>query len=321
VRILSTGDFTMALKNQLIAVLKGGPGSERKVSLKSAESVVEALQSLGANVVEVDVTSTEFDVPEGVLVAVNIIHGTFGEDGGLQSLMEARGIPYTGAGVETSRIAFDKVLSKEKFIASGVPTPRSQNLKLDGSEELTLSLPVVVKPPREGSSVGVFIVRTQEELAKALEESRQFGDETLVEEFIEGKELTVGVVGDQVLPVIHIEPVSGFYDINNKYPWMGGTGKTLYHCPAEFDEATTQKIQSAALAAMKAVGVEVYGRVDIMLRADGEPFVLEINTIPGMTVSSLLPKAARAAGIEFPKLMERIIDLSLQARGKSQPQP
>lgn len=320
-RILSTGDFTMALKNQLIAVLKGGPGSERKVSLKSAESVVEALQSLGANVVEVDVTSTEFDVPEGVLVAVNIIHGTFGEDGGLQSLMEARGIPYTGAGVETSRIAFDKVLSKEKFIASGVPTPRSQNLKLDGSEELTLSLPVVVKPPREGSSVGVFIVRTQEELAKALEESRQFGDETLVEEFIEGKELTVGVVGDQVLPVIHIEPVSGFYDINNKYPWMGGTGKTLYHCPAEFDEATTQKIQSAALAAMKAVGVEVYGRVDIMLRADGEPFVLEINTIPGMTVSSLLPKAARAAGIEFPKLMERIIDLSLQARGKSQPQP
>jgi len=305
----------MALKNQLIAVLKGGPGSERKVSLKSAESVVEALRSLGAEVVEVDITDHDILVPDGVTVAVNIIHGTFGEDGQLQSILEEKGIPYTGAGVETSRVAFDKFLSKEKFIAAGVPTPRSQHLKLDGSQSLNLSLPVVVKPPREGSSVGVYIVRTEEELAKALEESRQFGEETLVEEFIEGKELTVGVIGDQVLPVIHIEPVSGFYDINNKYPWMSGTGKTHYHCPADFDEATTQRIQAAALAAMKAVGVEVYGRVDIMLRGDGEPFVLEINTIPGMTVSSLLPKAARAAGIEFPELMERIIDLSLQARG------
>ena len=306
----------MNLKNAKIAVLKGGPGSERKVSLKSAESVTEALQSLGANVVEVDVTSSDFAVPSDAIIAVNMIHGTFGEDGQIQAILESRGIAYTGAGVEKSRIAIDKLKSKKCFTDAGVPTPRSQTLKLDGKDKLALPLPVVVKPPLEGSSVGVHIVRTESELGAALEDAKKFGSETLVEEFIEGKELTVGVLGDQVLPVIHIEPVSGFYDINNKYPWMGGTGKTLYHCPADLDEKTTQRVQDAAMAAMRAIGVEVYGRVDVMLRDDGEPFVLEINTIPGMTVSSLLPKAARAVGIEFPQLMERIIELSLEARGR-----
>jgi D-alanine-D-alanine ligase len=306
----------MNLKNAKIAVLKGGPGSERKVSLKSAESVSEALRELGAEVVEVDVTSTDFDVPSDALIAVIMIHGTFGEDGEIQAILERRGVAYTGAGVEKSRIAIDKLKSKKCFIDAGVPTPRSQTLKLDGKDKLALPLPVVVKPPLEGSSVGVHIVRTEAELGPALEDARRFGSETLVEEFIEGKELTVGVLGDQVLPVIHIEPVSGFYDLNNKYPWMGGTGKTLYHCPADLDEKTTRRVQDVSVAAMRAVGVEVYGRVDVMLRGDGEPFVLEINTIPGMTVSSLLPKAARAVGIEFPQLMERIIELSLEARGR-----
>jgi D-alanine-D-alanine ligase len=306
----------MNLKNAKIAVLKGGPGSERKVSLKSAESVTEALQALGAIVVEVDVTSSDFEVPADALIAVNMIHGTFGEDGQIQAILDGRGIAYTGAGMEKSRIAIDKLKSKKIFLDANVPTPRSQALKLDGKDKLSLPLPIVVKPPLEGSSVGVHIVRTEAELDAALEDARKFGTETLVEEFIEGKELTVGVLGDQVLPVIHIEPVSGFYDINNKYPWMGGTGKTLYHCPADLDAGTTKRVQDAALAAFKAVGVEVYGRVDVMLRGDGEPFVLEINTIPGMTVSSLLPKAARAVGIEFPQLMQRIIELSLEARGR-----
>ena len=304
----------MNLKNQTIAVLKGGPGSERKVSLKSAESVVEALKALGANVIEVDVSSPDFEVPEGVLMCFNIIHGTFGEDGGIQKILEDRGIPYTGAGVDTSRIAFDKRLSKELFIKANVPTPRSQILKLDGVDSLNLRLPLVVKPPCEGSSVGVHIVHSEEELAKALDDAKRFGSTTLVEEFIDGKELTVGVLGTTALPVIHIEPVSGFYDINNKYPWMSGTGKTNYNCPADLDEETTRRVQEAASAAMLAVGVEVYGRVDIMLSKDNEPYVLEINTIPGMTVSSLLPKAARAAGIEFPELCQRIIELSLDAR-------
>ena len=297
-----------------IALLKGGPGSERTVSLKTAESVVEALKSVGADVVEVDVTGPDFEVPADALIAMNLIHGTFGEDGQLQSLLEGRGIRYTGAGVETSRIAFDKNASKEKFIAAGVPTPRSQNYKLDGSEPLTISIPLVSKPPREGSSVGVNICRTEEEWQKAIEEAKKFGTTTLVEEFIEGKELTIGILGDQVLPIIHIQPLDGFYDINNKYPWMNGTGKTAYNCPADLDEVTTKRVQDAALAAFKSCGTEVYGRVDVMLRDDGSPFVLEINTIPGMTSSSLLPKAAKAVGIEFPELCTRIIELSLEAR-------
>lgn len=307
----------MSLKNQKIAVLKGGPGSERAVSLKSAESVIEALILLGAVVCVVDVAAADFVVPGDAIVAVNMIHGTFGEDGQLQKILEERGIPYTGAGLASSKVAFDKILSKEKFIAAGVATPRSQILKLDGSDTLSLNLPVVVKPPREGSSVGVHIVRTEAELAAALDDAKRFGGETLIEEFIEGKELTVGVIGGVALPVIHIEPVSGFYDLNNKYPWMGGTGKTNYHCPAELDERTTKRVQEMALTAMKALDVEVYGRVDIMLRNDGEPFVLEINTIPGMTTSSLLPKAALASGLEFPQLCERIIELSLNARGRA----
>ena len=304
----------MSLKNKKIVVLKGGLGSERSVSLKSAESVAEALQSLGADVEEVDVLTEDFILPPNSDVVVNMIHGTFGEDGRLQEKLDALGVAYTGAGAATSRVAFDKRLSKEKFIAAGVPTPRSQVLRLDGVDVLKITPPLVCKPLCEGSSVGVHIVRNETELAKALEDAKCFGDTTLVEEFIEGKELTVGVIGDQVLPVIHIEPESGFYDINNKYPWMTGAGKTNYHCPAALDEATTKCVQTAALAAMRAVGVEVYGRVDIMLDAAGNPWVLEINTIPGMTVSSLLPKAARAAGIEFPELCARIIELSLTAR-------
>lgn len=302
------------ISGKTIAVLKGGPGSEREVSLKTAESVVEALKSVGANVVEVDVAGPEFEVPADTLIAFNTIHGTFGEDGQLQAICEARGLRYTGAGVETSRIAFDKALTKEKFVAAGVPTPRSQMLKLDGSETLAFDLPVVVKPPREGSSVGVHIVHTPDELERALADAKRFGDDTLVEEFIDGKELTIGILGDDVLPIIHIQPEDGFYDINNKYPWMTGTGKTHYHCPADLDADTTARVQAAALAAFKAAGTEVYGRVDCLLRADGSPYILEINTIPGMTSSSLLPKAALAYGIEFPQLCLRIIELSLAAR-------
>lgn len=304
------------LTGKIIALLKGGPGSERAVSLKTAESVAEALRSIGAHVVEVDVTGPDFEVPADTFIAMNLIHGTFGEDGQIQAILEKRGIRYTGAGLESSRICFDKALSKQRFIAAKVPTPSSQDYVLDGPDPLGIGLPLVSKPPREGSSVGVSICHTQEDLDKALVEARKFGTTTLVEDFIEGKELTIGILGDQVLPIIHIEPVEGFYDMNNKYPWMTGTGKTLYHCPADLDADTTRRVQDAALAAFRSCGTEVYGRVDIILRAsDNAPFVLEINTIPGMTSSSLLPKAARAVGIEFPELCARIIELSIAARG------
>jgi D-alanine-D-alanine ligase len=172
----------------------------------------------------------------------------------------------------------------------------------------------VVKPPREGSSVGVHIVRTEEEAAAAMADAAQYGDEVLVEQFVEGKELTVGVVDGEVFPVVHIAPRSGFYDMSNKYPWMTGEGGTDYYCPAELSDELTQKVQEAALAAHQALGVEVYSRVDVLLDADGNPYVLEANTIPGMTESSLLPKAAKEAGYPFGKLCLKIAEVSLNTK-------
>jgi len=302
----------MNLKKKKIALVMGGPGSERRVSLASGAGVAEALRSLGAEVTEVDVTGTEVVLPEGTEMVFNVIHGTFGEDGKLQRILEARGVPYTGAGSVSSELAFDKLPSKRRFVECKVPTPAYEIVKLPAkAADVKLPLPVCVKPPREGSSVGVHLVHEAPQLQAALDDCLRFGPEALVESLIVGKELTVGILGDTALPVIHIQPRDGFYDLNNKYPWMNNSGGTDYFCPADLPPATTQKVQSAALAAHRALGVEVYSRVDVLLDADENPFVLEVNTIPGMTSSSLLPKAARAVGIEFPELCSRIIDLSL----------
>lgn len=302
------------LKGRHIAVLMGGPGSERDVSLKSAESVVAALRALGAQVWEVDVRGPDFEVPAEAEIAFNVIHGTFGEDGQLQQVLEERGVRYTGARAESSRRAFDKIESKRAFEAAGVRTPRHEVVALEVGAAPGLPLPLVLKPPREGSSVGVHIIREPGEVPLALEDLRRFGPEALAEQFIEGAELTVGILGDEVLPVIHIRPRSGFYDMRNKYPWMGGGGGSDYICPADISAEATRLTQEAALAAHRALGVEVYSRVDLMLDAEGTPWVLEVNTIPGMTPSSLLPKAAQAAGIDFPALCSRLVELSLDLR-------
>ena len=298
-----------------VAVLKGGPGSEREISLASAKSVSAALKQVGADVVDVDVTGKDVDVPEGVDVAFNVIHGTFGEDGQIQKILEDQNVTYTGAWEQSSRLAFDKVLSKEKFVEHGVPTPGSETVSVsaDGGET-GLPLPVVVKPPREGSSVGVTIVTDPDSLRAAFQEAARFDSEALVEEYIDGKELTVGVLDGEALPVIHICPRDGFYDINNKYPWLNQSGGTDYYCPADLPDSVTAAVQEAALKAYRALGIEIYARVDLLLDAEDHPFVLEINTIPGMTESSLLPKAAEAAGIDFPELCARIVKLSLAAR-------
>lgn len=297
-----------------VAVLAGGPGSEREVSLASAKGVVEALSGRVANAILVDVQGPDFELPGDTDVAFNVIHGTFGEDGQLQAELEKRGVPYTGARKRSSETAFDKVKSKERFLAAGVSTPRSEVLFWEGGEipPSPVGLPCVVKPPREGSSVGVHLVDTKEEWDKAVRDAGQFSRDLLVEELIRGKELTVGVVGDEALPIVHIQPRSGFYDISNKYPWMTGEGGTDYFCPADLSAELTTEIQEEALRAHRALGIEVYSRVDVLLNeADNRPSVLEVNTIPGMTESSLLPKAAAAAGIDYPNLCLKIIKLSL----------
>lgn len=296
-----------------VAVLAGGPGSERKVSLASAQGVVEALTGKVRQVSLVDVHDTSFELPAGTDVAFNVIHGTFGEDGVLQAELERRGVPYTGARRISSELAFDKIRSKERFLAAGVSTPRSEVLMINGTGTPAnpIGLPCVVKPPREGSSVGVHLVHTEDEWAAAIADAAQYSPDVLIEDLIVGKELTVGVLGDEALPIIHIQPRSGFYDITNKYPWMTGTGGTDYFCPADLSPAVTAAVQEQALAAHRSLGVEVYSRVDVLLRAsDEKPFVLEVNTIPGMTASSLLPKAAAAIGIDYATLCLKIITLS-----------
>ena len=299
------------LTNKKIALLKGGPGSEREVSMASAAGVSRALSDLGANVVEIDVTGPDFEVPQDVFIAFNLIHGTFGEDGELQKVLERKGILYTGEGVEESRIAFDKIESKQKFVEHGIPTAAFEIIKAGGHP--TLPLPYVVKAPREGSSVGVYIVKTETEVAPALRDAAQYSEVLLVEKFVKGRELTVGILGDQALPIIEICPKQGFYDFKNKYPFLNaqGGGGADHICPAPLSEQETRLVQEVALRAKRSLGLEVYSRVDVLLSEEGEASVLEINTIPGMTQASLLPEAAGVAGIGYGALCEKIIELSL----------
>jgi D-alanine-D-alanine ligase len=299
----------MTLQNKNIAVLMGGPGAERAVSLNSGAAVAKALRSLGANVTEIDVHGPDFELPSGTDLAFNIIHGTFGEDGQLQALLDARGIPYTGEGEVGSRLAFDKIASKKRFVAAGVPTAKWEIVAKGDAP--TLPLPFVVKPPREGSSVGVHIVQDTVALDAALEDCFARDTEVLVEEFVQGKELTVGVVGDEAFPVVEIVPKVDFYSYENKYT----KGASEYFCPARLDAETTARVQAAALAAHRSLGLEVYSRVDVLLDAQGNPYVLEVNTIPGMTETSLLPKGAAAVGVDFAQICERIAALSLAKGG------
>jgi D-alanine-D-alanine ligase len=304
---------TMATDQSLpkkIAVLMGGPGSERDVSLATGRGVSKALRSLGAEVVEVDVHDENFALPKDVDLAFITIHGTFGEDGQLQEILEKHGVAYTGDGVEASRAAFNKILSKEKFREHGVVTPDWEVIEV--GQRPTISVPLVVKPARQGSTVGVVIVKDASELDSAMTEAAKYDRKLLIEKFVSGRELTIGILGDQALPILEIIPKGGFYDFNNKYPFLNpqAGGGAEHVCPARIDSNKTKQVQKQALHAFRALGLVVYGRVDVLLPDSGNPSVLEVNTIPGMTEASLLPEAAAAAGINYVDLCARIIALS-----------
>ena len=303
------------LSNITIAVLMGGPGSERQVSLASGKAVLNALLSLGLDAVPVDVTGTDIDLPAGTGLCFNLIHGTFGEDGQLQEILDAKGIPYTGARAASSRRAFDTSLAKQSFLAAEVPTPKAEVIDCTHGPALpSFPAPFVVKPPREGSSVGIEIVKNQAEAEAAIAKASQHSKDLLIEELISGPELTVPVIDGIAYPVVHIIPPEGIYDMATKYPWLSGkTTGSQYICPADLDLETTMAVQAAAVAAHKALGIEVYSRVDVMLGPDNRPYVLEANTIPGMTETSLLPKSAAAAGLPFPELCRLIAEISLKS--------
>jgi D-alanine-D-alanine ligase len=293
-----------------IAVLMGGPSAEREVSLATGRGISKALRSLGADVVDIDVRDAKFELPRDVEFAFVALHGTFGEDGQVQQILEERGVAYTGEGVKGSQLAFDKIRSKEKFREHGVRTPEWETI--GAHQRPSMQLPIVVKAPRQGSTVGVYIVKKTEELEPAIADAAKYDNELLIEKFVSGRELTIGILGDQALPILEIIPKGGFYDFTNKYPFLNpqAGGAAQHICPASIEPEKTKEIQELALSAFRALGLRVYSRVDVILSKTGEPFVLEINTIPGMTEASLLPEAAAAAGITYVDLCRRVIALS-----------
>ncbi len=294
-----------------ITVMLGGPSAEREVSLRSGSAVAQALRTLGHCVDELDPRGEKWELRPDTEVVFLALHGTYGEDGTVQRRLEALGATYTGCDAEASRIGFDKHLTKNRCLAAGVPTARfvlidSQN----ASWPMGWNPPVVLKPVRQGSSVGLQFVERVADWGRALAEAMRHDSQALMEEKISGREVTVAVLGDDALPVVEIRPHSGVYDYRSKYT----AGATEYLCPAPFDADATARIQGAALGAFHAIGGRDYARVDLMIRSNGMPAVLEINTLPGMTETSLFPKAAAAAGIGYAELCQRMVDLALRRR-------
>lgn len=303
-----------------VAVLKGGRSLERNVSLRSGARVEDALVRLGHEAVPLDagtdlVARLQDASPDVAFVAM---HGTGGEDGTVQELLELLGIPFTGPGVAACARCMDKVLAKHAMREAGVPTPdwfafnQTAFRELGAAEALgqleeRLGLPLVVKPSRGGSSLGIEFAATEAEVPQALVAAFSYDDRVLLERFAEGRELAVSVLGDEALPVVEAIPGEGEgYDFEARYE----IGRTSFVCPAELSEAEREAVTEAALSTYGALGCSGFARVDLILTADG-PQVLEANAIPGLTDTSLLPQAAEAAGLSFEALVERILDLAL----------
>lgn len=331
-------------KNLKVLLLLGGTSPEREVSKSTGKSVYQAMQNLGYDVVVLDPAygiNQPFDVNdyfsekdfsevsnENYLDAINLIspaeidvaflalHGKYGEDGTIQSLLELKGIKYTGSKVLSSALAMDKIMSKILFEEYKVPTPKWFHFKKNEFTEKEINkliikkfgYPVVIKPNDQGSTVGLTICKSSDQLDKAIHNAFEFSDRILVEEFIPGRELTVAVLENSALPVLEIKPKHGIYDYECKYT----AGMSEYIVPAEIPDEISISLQKIAVQAYDSLRCEVYARVDFRLSNQNEPFVLEVNTLPGMTSLSLVPKMAKAVGIDFEQLVEKIITLSLK---------
>lgn len=298
------------LKSHRVAVLKGGWSRERPISLKTGAAVECAFRRLGVRPVSIDVTP-RIDVvlaKKKIQFCFIALHGTFGEDGGIQSILELMKIPYTGSGPLTSGIAMNKDLSKKLFQQAGVPTPKSLLLeKSRRADRVSMRFPLFVKPNDQGSAIGASRAQNKMELKRALETCFKVSDHALIEEFIAGRELTVGILGDRLLPIIEIVPEHAFYDFHSKY----APGGSRHLVPARVVSAVAALVRRLSRRAFDALACDVYGRVDLIVTPKNKVYVLEVNTVPGMTATSLLPDAARAVGISFDQLVLKICELSL----------
>ncbi|MBI4713089.1 MAG: D-alanine--D-alanine ligase [Planctomycetes bacterium] len=295
-----------------VGVLYGGFSAERPISLKSGRAVAKALKGLGYPVRLIDVRSRRAKGLSGIDVAFIALHGEFGEDGGIQKLLEKKRIPYTGSGPKASGLAMDKFLTKRIFQCYGVPTAPARFIMFSTGRDyknIGFDYPVVIKPRAQGSSVGVSIARNYPELVKGLKQAARYGRDILVEQYCAGRELTVAILGDQALPLIELKLAEGFFDYNAKYK----DKRTEYIVkPRWVTRRLCRRIQAAALKAYRVLGCKGFARVDIIYSLAGKISVLEVNSIPGMTERSLVPKAARAVGIAFPQLCERVIRMALK---------
>ncbi|MFQ5866413.1 MAG: D-alanine--D-alanine ligase [bacterium] len=301
------------LRVKKIGVLCGGSSQEREVSLRTGDAVYKALVFLGLNVSKLDV-DREIALrlaKERIDLAFIALHGKLGEDGTIQGLLEIMGIPYTGSGVLASALALDKVYTKEVFSYHNLPMAKykvlEKRMKTAGNILKELDYPVVVKPAREGSTIGVTVVRERSGLDSAINLAFGYGNKILIEEYIEGREITVGILGDEPLPVIEIVSKTAFYDYQAKYE----PGMSKHIVPAKLQREQYELAQSLALSAHSALGCRGATRVDMVMDGEGKIYLLEVNTIPGMTETSLLPEAAAVAGIDFKQLVVEILSYAL----------
>lgn len=289
-----------------VGVIMGGPSAERDVSLRSGKAIMEALLSKGYDAIPLEVwlPTREYLKSAEIGVAFIALHGTFGEDGQIQAILDALKIPYTGSKTKASRLGMDKAASRKYFKGVDLDVPAYSVVRRRKAPCLEFELPVVVKPSAQGSSVGVSIVDKDEDLRGAVDEAFRFDEEVLIEEFLNGREITVGILDDKALPVIGVVPKRRYYDEVAKYT----AGMTEYLVPAPISRRESVIAQEAALKAHKCLGCRSFSRVDMILSNESRPVILEVNTIPGMTQLSLLPKAAAAAGIDFAQLCERMLE-------------
>ena len=292
-----------------VAVLLGGRSAEREVSLMSGTAVLEALQRQGVDAHAFDTgTQALTDLADEQFDCAFIaLHGRYGEDGTIQGALELMGVPYTGSGVMACALAMDKWRTKLVWRASGIPTPRFEMLDTESNFMATadsLGLPLIVKPVREGSTIGLTKVSSAKAVAGAYREAAKHDSMVLAEQFVDGPELTTAILDDEALPLVRIEAPDGNYDYDAKY----FSNETRYFCPAGVDAGLEDRVKRISVDAFRILGCKGWGRVDVMIDADGEPWVLEANTVPGMTGHSLVPMAAKVAGLSFDQLVIRILE-------------